>query len=126
MGGWRQLQVCFSHLRGYQWELPNCCGHSQCSHCTLMAEQLRLVAAEVRLSACPHAQTESWLLCWSLWLWIMGAPLCRDAMGNAIYTYRQFRESFRGVQLRGMQQDLSWDKAAEQYEQVLVDAKYQW
>ncbi|CAK0787417.1 Soluble starch synthase 2-3, chloroplastic/amyloplastic [Coccomyxa viridis] len=50
----------------------------------------------------------------------------RDAMGNAIYTYRQFRESFRGVQLRGMQQDLSWDKAAEQYEQVLIDAKYQW
>lgn len=47
-------------------------------------------------------------------------------MGNAIYTYRQFRESFRGVQLRGMQQDLSWDKAAEQYEQVLIDAKYQW
>ena len=51
---------------------------------------------------------------------------CRNAMGNAIYTYRQFRESFRGVQLRGMQQDLSWDKAAEQYEQVLIDAKYQW
>ena len=50
----------------------------------------------------------------------------RDAMGNAIYTFRQFKESFTGVQLRGMQQDLSWDKAAEQYEQVLVDAKYQW
>lgn len=47
-------------------------------------------------------------------------------MGNAIYTFRQFRESFTGVQLRGMQQDLSWDKAAEQYEQVLIDAKYQW
>ena len=47
-------------------------------------------------------------------------------MGNAIYTFRQFRESFTGVQLRGMQQDLSWDKAAEQYEQVFVDAKYQW
>ena len=50
----------------------------------------------------------------------------RDAIGNALYTYRQFRESFMGVQLRGMQQNLSWDKAAEQYEQVLVDAKYQW
>ncbi len=47
-------------------------------------------------------------------------------MGNAIYTFRQFRESFTGVQLRGMQQNLSWDKAAEEYEQVLVDAKYQW
>ena len=51
---------------------------------------------------------------------------CRNAMGNAIYTFRQFRESFTGVQLRGMQQNLSWDKAAEEYEQVLVDAKYQW
>lgn len=50
----------------------------------------------------------------------------REAMGNAIYTYRQYRESFQGVQLRGMQQDLSWDHAAELYEQVLVDAKYQW
>ncbi|BDA42851.1 Granule-bound starch synthase 2, chloroplastic/amyloplastic [Coccomyxa sp. Obi] len=50
----------------------------------------------------------------------------RDAMGNAIYTYREFRESFRGVQLRGMRQDLSWDHAAELYEQVLIDAKYQW
>lgn len=50
----------------------------------------------------------------------------RDAMGNAIYTYREFRDSFRGVQLRGMQQDLSWDHAAELYEQVLIDAKYQW
>ena len=51
---------------------------------------------------------------------------CRDAMGNAMYTFRHFRESFTGVQLRGMQQDLSWDKAAEQYEQVFLDAKYQW
>ena len=56
----------------------------------------------------------------------MDLLLCRDAIGNALYTFRQFRESFMGVQLRGMQQNLSWDKAAEQYEQVLVDAKYQW
>ena len=54
------------------------------------------------------------------------AVLRRDAIGNALYTFRQFRESFAGVQLRGMQQNLSWDKAAEQYEQVFVDAKYQW
>lgn len=47
-------------------------------------------------------------------------------MYNAIYTFRQHRESFTGVQLRGMRQDLSWDKAAELYEQVLIDAKYQW
>jgi hypothetical protein len=32
----------------------------------------------------------------------------------------------RGIQQRGMAQDLSWDHAAEQYEQVLIDAKYQW
>ena len=32
----------------------------------------------------------------------------------------------RGLQLRGMQQDLSWEHAAELYEDVLVQAKYQW
>ncbi len=32
----------------------------------------------------------------------------------------------RGCQLRGMDQDLSWDHAAEQYEEVLLAAKYQW
>lgn len=32
----------------------------------------------------------------------------------------------RGVQLRGMEQDLSWDNAAAQYEAVLLGAKYQW
>lgn len=32
----------------------------------------------------------------------------------------------RGIQKRDMEQDLSWDHAAEQYEDVLVQAKYQW
>lgn len=32
----------------------------------------------------------------------------------------------RGIQLRGMAQDLSWGAAAEQYEAVLLAAKYQW
>ena len=32
----------------------------------------------------------------------------------------------RGLQERGMQQDLSWEHAAELYEDVLVQAKYQW
>jgi starch synthase len=54
------------------------------------------------------------------------AGALRDAVGNALYTYRDFRDSFRGIQLRGMQQDLSWDHAAEQYEEALVAAKYQW
>ena len=30
------------------------------------------------------------------------------------------------MQLRGMEQDLSWDQAAQQYEAVLLAAKYQW
>jgi starch synthase len=32
----------------------------------------------------------------------------------------------RDVQLRGMELDLSWDQAAQQYESVLLAAKYQW
>ncbi len=39
---------------------------------------------------------------------------------------RHYPESFRAIQLRGMAQDLTWDHAAEQYEEVFVDAKYQW
>ena len=48
------------------------------------------------------------------------------AMGDAMYTFRDHKESFKGVMLRGMEQDLSWEHAAEQYEDVLVQAKYQW
>lgn len=47
-------------------------------------------------------------------------------MAMALYTYHEQRESFRGIQRRAMAQDLSWDKAAQQYEDVLVEAKYQW
>ncbi|GIL72966.1 hypothetical protein Vretimale_4612 [Volvox reticuliferus] len=50
----------------------------------------------------------------------------RETIGNALYTYRQFRESFQGIQRRGMEQDLTWDNAASIYEEVLVAAKYQW
>ena len=50
----------------------------------------------------------------------------RDALGDALYTYREHRASFRGLQRRGMDQDLSWGHAAAQYEDVLVQAKYQW
>ena len=32
----------------------------------------------------------------------------------------------REIQLRGMSQDLSWGAAAQQYEAVLLAAKYQW
>ena len=48
------------------------------------------------------------------------------AMGNALYTYRTYPDSFAGLQLRGMSQDLSWDKAAAEYEDQLLAAKYQW
>nr|GMD01104.1 granule-bound starch synthase 2, chloroplastic/amyloplastic [Ipomoea batatas] len=49
-----------------------------------------------------------------------------DALGNCLLTYRQYKQSWEGLQRRGMMQDLSWDHAAEKYEEVLVAAKYQW
>ncbi|XP_071735092.1 granule-bound starch synthase 2, chloroplastic/amyloplastic [Rutidosis leptorrhynchoides] len=48
------------------------------------------------------------------------------ALGNCLLTYRDYRTSWEGIQKRGMMQDLSWDNAAQQYEEVLVAAKYQW
>ncbi|CAK7327975.1 unnamed protein product [Dovyalis caffra] len=48
------------------------------------------------------------------------------ALGNCLLTYREYKKSWEGLQRRGMTQDLSWDHAAEKYEQVLVAAKYQW
>ncbi|TQD93221.1 hypothetical protein C1H46_021126 [Malus baccata] len=48
------------------------------------------------------------------------------ALGNCLYTYREYKQSWEGIQTRGMMQDLSWDHAAQNYEEVLVAAKYQW
>ena len=48
------------------------------------------------------------------------------AISDALYTYRDHRESFHGLQVRGMEQDLSWQHAAELYEGILKEAKYQW
>ncbi|KAA0053773.1 granule-bound starch synthase 2 [Cucumis melo var. makuwa] len=48
------------------------------------------------------------------------------ALGNCLLTYREYKKSWEGLQIRGMTQDLSWDHAAEKYEEVLVAAKYQW
>ncbi|KAK4799441.1 hypothetical protein SAY86_024806 [Trapa natans] len=48
------------------------------------------------------------------------------ALGNCILTYREYKQSWEGLQRRGMTQDLSWDNAAQNYEEVLVAAKYQW
>lgn len=50
----------------------------------------------------------------------------RGACANALETYRKYHDSFVALQRRGMAQDLSWDHAAEIYEEVLVAAKYQW
>ena len=57
--------------------------------------------------------------------WAEGEQM-RHAIGNALYTFREYRDSFRAIQRRGMSQDLSWDNAAQQYEEVLVAGKYQW
>eukprot|EP00252_Welwitschia_mirabilis_P010709 TRINITY_DN2414_c0_g1_i1.p1 TRINITY_DN2414_c0_g1~~TRINITY_DN2414_c0_g1_i1.p1 ORF type:complete len:387 (-),score=82.12 TRINITY_DN2414_c0_g1_i1:233-1393(-) len=48
------------------------------------------------------------------------------ALGNAMWTYHDFKQSWLGLQKRGMRQDLSWDHAAQLYEEVLVAAKYHW
>uniref|UniRef100_A0A7N0RGG7 starch synthase n=1 Tax=Kalanchoe fedtschenkoi TaxID=63787 RepID=A0A7N0RGG7_KALFE len=48
------------------------------------------------------------------------------ALGNCLLTYREYKTSWEGIQRRGMSQDLSWDQAAQKYEEILVAAKYQW
>ena len=52
--------------------------------------------------------------------------LLRETMGYALGTYRDHRESFRGLQTRGMEKDYTWDGAAEKYEERFIDAKYSW
>jgi len=54
------------------------------------------------------------------------AEQLKSSLNHALMTYRHHRESFRGLQVRGMERDLSWNNAAEQYEEVMVAAKYQW
>nr|AOP12455.1 starch synthase II [Musa acuminata AAA Group] len=49
-----------------------------------------------------------------------------EALGHCLNTYRNYKDSWEGLQRRGMMQDLSWDNAAQRYEDVLVAAKYQW
>lgn len=48
------------------------------------------------------------------------------ALGNCLLTYREYKQSWEGIQKRGMMQDLSWNNAAQRYEDVFVAAKYQW
>jgi len=54
------------------------------------------------------------------------AEQMKGAVNNALTTWRQHRPAFVDIQKRAMSQDLSWDHAAEVYEEVLVAAKYQW
>ncbi|KAL4375847.1 hypothetical protein GQ457_02G011170 [Hibiscus cannabinus] len=48
------------------------------------------------------------------------------SLGSCLLTYREYKESWDGLRRRGMMQDLSWDNAAQKYEEALVAAKYQW
>ncbi|KAK1432867.1 hypothetical protein QVD17_09769 [Tagetes erecta] len=48
------------------------------------------------------------------------------ALGNCLLTYREYKQSWKGIQQRGMMRDLSWNNAAQHYEEVFVAAKYQW
>eukprot|EP00270_Netrium_digitus_P018450 TRINITY_DN701_c0_g1_i3.p1 TRINITY_DN701_c0_g1~~TRINITY_DN701_c0_g1_i3.p1 ORF type:complete len:724 (+),score=173.08 TRINITY_DN701_c0_g1_i3:71-2242(+) len=60
------------------------------------------------------------------------SPLSKEAMMSAIWTglatYRQHKDSWEGIMKRGMAQDVSWERAALQYEQVfawaLMDPPY--
>lgn len=46
-----------------------------------------------------------------------------EACGAAMGTYRDYRESFIGIQLRGMNKDFTWSSAAIAYENIIVQAK---
>lgn len=44
------------------------------------------------------------------------------AVSSAVSLYREEPEKWRALQLRGMARDCSWERAAQQYEQVLTEA----
>lgn len=60
------------------------------------------------------------------------SPLSKEAMMGALWTailtYRKDKPSWEGLMARGMLQDMSWDQAAAQYEQVfewaMIDPPY--
>jgi len=49
-----------------------------------------------------------------------------DTLGYAIGTFRDHPAAFKRIMANGMSQDLSWELAAERYEQKLIEAKYSW
>lgn len=46
-----------------------------------------------------------------------------STLGQALDTYRNHPDSFKDLQSRGMVRDSSWDKAAQEYEQIFEWAK---
>ena len=46
-----------------------------------------------------------------------------STLGQALDTYRHHKDSFKELQARGMVRDSSWDKAAQEYEQIFEWAK---
>lgn len=44
------------------------------------------------------------------------------AVSSAVGLFREDPDKWRALQLRGMEQDVSWERAAQQYELVLTEA----
>lgn len=44
------------------------------------------------------------------------------AVSSAVHLYREEPDKWQALQLRGMSLDVSWERAAQQYEQVLTEA----
>lgn len=44
------------------------------------------------------------------------------AVSSAVKLYREEPDKWRALQLRGMDKDVSWERAAQQYEIVLTEA----
>ena len=58
----------------------------------------------------------------------MNEESAKTAISNAIRTFRDHKESFYDLQVKGMVQDMSWDNAAKEYEKIfewaLMDPPY--
>lgn len=63
-----------------------------------------------------HAEGESTGTGWTYTPCDVGAMLA--ALDLALQTYHNHRESWQGLMRSGMNKDLTWDRAAQQYEQI--------
>lgn len=50
---------------------------------------------------------------------------CVDAISSALRVYREQPDVWRAIQLRGMQRDAGWSRAAAQYEKVIASSRTQ-